>query len=1177
MSHPLKQRIEQFRGRIRRLLVLHGLACLVAAGVTAVLLLGATDYLLQFQDRGLRVILSLVLLAVLGRTCYRYLYRGWVLPLDEVDLARALERRFPELAGDLASALEFLQQPEDDPTAGSVALRRAVISEATARADSIDFARAIDRRRVGRAVMAAVAVLLLAALVVTLAPASSQVAVARLAYPWGEMSWPRKNYLKLKTRVDRVARGEAFEIEVADAFGGPLPPGARVHYRMEDADGAVQQKSEPMRRVGKVFVARRENVTRPFAYRVEGGDDRSMSWIAVQVVEPPAVAALRAKVVPPSYTGLPPRTTEGDLRVLQDSAVRFEATATKPLARAELALDDGPTLPAALSEDGMTLRVPGDQAAPLVAEESVVFRLLLTDREGLVAGEQRRWKLNVDRDAPPTTTIVRPAGTRFVTPEAIVPVEITAKDDLAVARVELEAGPEGSVTDAPAPWRMSLFEGPERLDPASAKAARRAQRIDRRWDLHEFAGGALGPGMQIGYRAVATDYRGQRGVSPLGRLVVITPEELIDRLAEQQRFILAELGRALQIERTSRAQLARLAIRLDTLGTLEQADVDQLRGADLNQRQATSILIDRYAGVPAHVEGLLDDLANNRVENPDIERRMRGLLEELDRLGRGELAEIARSLTAAVKSGQIRLDEPRGAADRDTAIGAALGTAAAGQDRVIAALEQLTAELAEWDNFRRFHREVGQLLRDQQGLIETIGPLTRQTLGKELRSLPPEQVARLRTAGQDQLDLARRLDRLLHEMDRTHEHLLDREPLVAQTLADAAARGRELGTSATMRSAGERLGHNEIAQAHDLQQRAVADLEELLDVLANRPQHELARLVKKLKEAQDELDSLAGRQESLRDRMGQSNTREALGELARQQESLQAEAERLARRLERLLAQAAAEKTGTAADQMREAAESALAGRAPAARSASAEAKSTLDEARRELAQRRQEAEADLAARQLAQLEDSVKALRGRQHRAGEETRRLDDLLRVQGHLTEGQAASLHQLAREQYALQEDAERLAQSVGQAGPFSWALETAGDRMAQAAGLLGRRETGAAAQTRQRDALARLDLVLESLKPQPPEPEEKSSGGGGSGKGPSGAPSGGIPPVAQLTLLRLLQQDLNERTIAWQHEFAGKPTLSPDARQRYEQLSREQDRLADLVLQCLQAEQEEGDEP
>ena len=251
---------------------------------------------------------------MLGWTAYRYLYRSATVRLRDVDLARRLQRRFPQLSDSLASSIEFLKQPENEPTAGSPGLRRAVISQTTAETDRLEFSEVIDRRPAVRAATAAVAACLLAGIVAVLDPLSAQVAVARLAYPLGKMDWPRNFYLKLSERVDRVARGQAFEVEVVDAFGAKLPPNVRIHYRLEQPDGSTLDETEPMRPLGEAMIARRENVVRPFSYRIDGGDDHSMDWIAVEVVEPPAVVSLSIALAPPEYTGWPAATSDGHVR-----------------------------------------------------------------------------------------------------------------------------------------------------------------------------------------------------------------------------------------------------------------------------------------------------------------------------------------------------------------------------------------------------------------------------------------------------------------------------------------------------------------------------------------------------------------------------------------------------------------------------------------------------------------------------------------------------------------------------------------------------------------------------------------------------------------------------------------------------------------------------------------------
>ena len=76
---------------------------------------------------------------------------------------------------------------------------------------------------------------------------------------------------------------------MTDRDKAKLPSSVRVFYRWANANGSFTTESESMRFVHNAMVVRRENIQRPFSYRVEGGDDRSMPWRRVEVVEPPAI------------------------------------------------------------------------------------------------------------------------------------------------------------------------------------------------------------------------------------------------------------------------------------------------------------------------------------------------------------------------------------------------------------------------------------------------------------------------------------------------------------------------------------------------------------------------------------------------------------------------------------------------------------------------------------------------------------------------------------------------------------------------------------------------------------------------------------------------------------------------------------------------------------------------
>lgn len=1187
MTHPLETRLHTLRRRVRRALTVYGLAWVLAVVVAALMVLGGIDYLARLEDRGLRIMASFALLCLTTWALVKFLVRTLRYELRDNQLALRVQRRFPDFNDRLVSAVEFLHQSEDDPAAGSATLRRAVIAEAETRAQDLDFNEVLDRRPVRRAVVLAVGVLAVAGAVVAMRPAVARAALARLANPWTDQRYPQRHHLAYRSRVERVARGQAFELEVIDGRGVHLPADIRIHYRFTGPDDRLQQETAPMRRVGESAVAVRENVVRPFAYRVEGGDDRSQPWIDVEVVDPPEIDALSIRLTPPAYTGWPPQASQRHIRALAGTRIDMEGDATRPLRSMAICLEGGAKLAGTLDAKGLHFRVPGPPAA-LRAERSGAYWFALEGRDGIAAPQDQRWELRVVPDRPPTITVEEPGGNVFVTPGATVPLRATARDDLAVHRVALAYTPPG---EGAAPVEVALFTGPDRVAPRPASETAEEEEpvdvrpVEYRWDLAPLN---LAPGTELTLEIAAADYLPQSAKSDPRRLIVVTPEDLQDRLAARQGQILEELKRVLETERMSRSQVDRLAIQQREVGGLSRLDVDHLQAAELNQRQVAEKLAASGEGAAAHVAGLLADLENNRLDSPDLQRRMETLLAEIERLDRDVLPVVARELTSAIKAAQIDLEKNGGEAPPSSpAVAASLASAGEGQDQVIASLEGMLQQLDQWDDYHRFHRDLGQLLREQKATAEQSTQLAQRTLTRPVEELSPQDRADLKKNARGQLDLARQLDRLEQAMEAEVGQLAQADPLAAETVGDALAESRRLAIAGAMRTASDRLQQNQMGQALSDQKQIAEGLQEVLDILAGKREQELARLVRKLTEAEAQLADLAQREGQMQQAMAQAaaltdsaRRQQELARLADQQARLEEEAKQAAGQLERLEASAAAQTLQQATGQMGQAGQQARAGAGQQAGEKAGEAKKSVEQARAQLAQRKQEAQAQLAMERMAKLEDAIKHLRGQQQGVVDEAARLEGLLASQGQLTEGQRASVVELARQQRLIAGESRRAGKEAGEGGAFALVLDGAASAMDVAAGQFDRGDLGPAAVAPAREALTRLDLLLKALEPTPPEPgdEAQNTGAGGQGnQGPEGA-AGGIQHVAELKALRLLQEEINQRTRALEQAAEGPAPLTPEKQAEYRRLGEEQGRLAMLVLRMLQpVEEPQPEEP
>lgn len=820
--HPISQRLHELRGRVWRLRLAYGLGWCIAIGVTAVLACGWADFWLHFQDRGIRVLSLIGLVAVVAAAAHRFLYRTLRASPGDLSLARRVQDRFPELGDRLENAVDFLTRSDNDDTAGALALRQATIDDAAKRINPLDFEQVVDPRPMRRAIAATLAATVIAAGAIGFWPDLCRLAAARLVNPFDDTAWPRYNRLALRTVVRQVARGYPFEIEVFDERGRPMPDDAKIQYRFDVPDGAPAIETEPLRRLGDSLVARRENVSRPFAYRVEGGDDHAMDWIDVEIVDPPALDWLKIRAIPPEYTGLPAVDAQRQLRALAGTRLEWSGKATRPIAGAALCWENGRRTQARL-DDLMHFRIPAGADAPL--EKSQSFWIELTTPDGLTVQAGERGHVSVVPDAPPAVSIERPTGDLFVTAKAVIPLTVRAKDDLSVRRADL-VWIRSDRSDAE-PERTELYvRAARRKNPA----AEDVQLLEKEWDLRPLG---LKPGTLVTYRAEATDDQSATSRSEPRLLHVISEEEWNDRLALQQTRILSELTRILGLQQTVGSQVAAIADRLKKSQQPTQLDVDHLQAAGMGQRQVDRLLINRAEGVPALIESLLADLENHRQKKPELRRQYEGLAQELTRWAMEFLSPIGRDMTDAIRATQLAFGSSGDSGSRESAR-VALQKTVDNQKRLEAALKKEIERLGHWEGYRRFVREAMQLMRAQEELSGRTAALGRQTLTRSLADLAPNQLADLKSLARSQLDLTGQFEQFRESMAETAARSRDAEPQAAKLLGQALAHLQATEPGDRMENSRMAIEANRMGQAVSQQKQVVADLKELISILVGK-------------------------------------------------------------------------------------------------------------------------------------------------------------------------------------------------------------------------------------------------------------------------------------------------------------------------------------------------------
>ncbi len=1197
--HPLVQQIDSLR---RRLVWREraAAACRVAAALlAAALVLGLVDYLVRFSDPGLRIMATAALVAAVGWAAYRWWYVPSRRRLRPLHVARRVEARFPQLHDSLASALEFLQQSEEDRTAGSAQLRRLVVAEAATTAEELPLEDVIDRRPLRRAAGWLAVPLVAVAICLALDARAVGTAAARLAAPLGSAEWPRLHHLKFRDVPERLAAGQTFEVELIDT-AGKLPDDVRIEYRIAD-DGRREYSSEPMTRAGEAMVARRENVRRPFAFRAVGGDDDTMRWQHVEVIEPPQLERLHITVHPPAYTAQPARSGERHLQVLAGSRIEMEGEVNKPIVAARILAADARPVVATIRADEAGNEGRAFHIAPSqwVAAQSGKYRLELTDREGLpvVVGQ---WNLRVEPDPPPSISWQRPADDLYVTPQAVVPIELAVKDNLAVERVELvyqrsdrsEAELERQPTEPP----VELYRGPESPATTAGKAADEtgeSRVVAHDWNLAPLE---LPPGAQMTLHAAAADYRPGVGRTAMPRrLSIITAEELESHLAERLTQIVRQLERALTMQRTTRQDVRRLEIQQQE-ATLGGGDRHALQAAELNQRRVGRVLVDPAEGVPALVDSLRALVEMNRASSSDMRATLDRLAAELDRLAAGPLDVADRELTAARKAmDALTNDEARMTNDgtldssfvlRHSSLATSLTTAGSSQDEVVESLERLIHELSGKADYRRFARLLAELRQEQIALQESAGAqIGLETLPLRASELTRPQRVRLNQAAAGQSALAARLEKIERGMDDLARQLADDESEAALTLADAVALARRLAIGASMHQAARDFNRNRVGQALDRQTQIAQQLQQVLDILRNEKERRPEQLADQLREAEQRLAELRDKLAQLRQQTSRAERepaeaadRRQLEPLHRQQQALRRDIEQLARQLERLQAPEAEKSTRTAAERLDDREQKQ---QRPSPSPEMQRAEQDLDEAARQLAARRQQAEDDLALEFVRRFQAQLGEMVEQQKRVVEATADLDRRREPSKPPGAQMSQSMAQLADDERRLAEKAREHSELLFGLGAVRVSLEEAERRLVAAAELLAQQQTGPPTQAAERQALDRLEGMMQAFAQTAQEAGQNQQPGAGAGAGGQQPPRRPTFELLEVKMLRMLQADLNERTadLRRRQDELDRPLAEgqqAELEREARELAAEQGRLAELVEDMLARDNDEQPE-
>ena len=350
-------------------------------------------------------------------------YTFWVFwPLRKApsdrQVARFVEEHVPELEDRLTSAADL-----SESAVGS-GIHSLIVADAASQVRTIRLDRVVASAQIRHATALSAACGIALAVVLGLASESvgRAVAVARL------YAFPNTIRIDVSPGDARLMVGQPLHVRAE--ISGLVDASGRTRALLQGESGGEWRDVE-MQLFNGGFQFEFVSVDESFRYRVTAAGTRSEEYHVVALLVP-HVTRIDVEYDYPAFTGLDRRLEidGGDIYAPAGTAVTLTVHADKPIENGAVVLAGGLGIALALRDE--TTLTGGFE---VLTDD--VYRVMLSDAEGLKNPAAERYFIRTIDDRLPDVRIVRPEGDRSVTPLEEVTIVARADDDYGLARFEI--------------------------------------------------------------------------------------------------------------------------------------------------------------------------------------------------------------------------------------------------------------------------------------------------------------------------------------------------------------------------------------------------------------------------------------------------------------------------------------------------------------------------------------------------------------------------------------------------------------------------------------------------------------------------------------------------------------------------------------------------------------------
>lgn len=842
-TRNLSRELDEAGRRIRSIGLLETFVLITRIFVMAVSACIATDALFRFPQE-----IRWILLVGLG------VFAGWLISkrflpalapaVSRVKLALAVERTVPQAAGRLASGVEFSNDATMQENQFAQQVERDAVTLVPARA----ITQLVSMKQLKREGRAFVVVALLWITFFVVAPNLATIGIFRVLTPWVAVDWPARTGVRSMVFVTHHPKQTALAVK-ADLFrGDPYLEPVWVRMRRTKGESVGSWERIPLihqseTRFERLVEAGSDVVEFQFLTR-----DMETRTQKVKFVDAPTMTSIIASIDPPAYARHPEqqRFDLGDgtnnrgrisESVLQGSFITIDF---KPSPKIFIPTDEAKREEwidqtfrwSGVSKDVDAL-IPQTNLAELdgvwklswQADRSRSLLVRLTDENGVQNVDDIQVTIDVVVDRPPEVLVIDPSSDETVLPTAKIPLRGSARDDIGLDRVSIDASRATS-------WHQELTT-------AQADGLRELD-VQTVFDL---SSANAQPGEVFEIVTVASDLFEVDGVlreanrSSPRRLRVVT---------------------RLQFEEETRNALA--VIRQGAIRTDErQASLVEKDEGALTQVRPQTEIGERIASMRSMTQALRQRLDRNDV--PDDATR--SLIDAAD-----DILQVAKA-----QSDSARNDLQTAAQmQEDSSNSSAIDQAKQKREDARVAQGEVRSELKDLSALLDKDKDAWMAARKLEKVAEAItqadderSKAGARTIGRSREELTAEEAANLDRAAQSAKAAAQVAREAIEELKSRAEKVKKDDPARAMNLQEAAERGERESLSGRMEQTEKATQENRMDEAQRSSASAMQTVQRMIGDLANDEKARTATLKRKLASLAEAIAQLVQQAESVVD------------------------------------------------------------------------------------------------------------------------------------------------------------------------------------------------------------------------------------------------------------------------------------------------------------------------